>query len=76
MIKFGTGGWRAVIGDEFVRENIQKVGQGVADLAKAQGKLTQERRLFAHAARHPQNVFFNVDRREVFCQPAEHFLIE
>ena len=34
MIKFGTGGWRAVIGDEFVKENIQKVGQGVADLAK------------------------------------------
>ncbi len=34
MIRFGTGGWRAVIGDEFVKENIQKVGQGVADLAK------------------------------------------
>lgn len=34
MIKFGTGGWRAVIGDEFVKENIQKVGQGVANLAK------------------------------------------
>ena len=23
MIKFGTGGWRAVIGDEFTRANIQ-----------------------------------------------------
>ncbi len=34
MIKFGTGGWRAVIGDEFVKQNIQKVGQGVAELAK------------------------------------------
>ena len=34
MIRFGTGGWRAVIGDEFVKENIQKVGQGVANLAK------------------------------------------
>ena len=34
MIKFGTGGWRAVIGDEFVKSNIQKVGQGVAELAK------------------------------------------
>lgn len=37
MIKFGTGGWRAVIGDEFVKENIQKVGQGVALLAKESG---------------------------------------
>ncbi len=34
MIKFGTGGWRAVIGDEFVKENIQKVGQGFSELAK------------------------------------------
>ena len=23
MIRFGTGGWRAVIGDEFTRANIQ-----------------------------------------------------
>ncbi len=40
MIRFGTGGWRAVIGDEFVKENIQKVGQGVADLAKESGSKT------------------------------------
>ena len=25
MIQFGTGGWRAVIGDGFTRENIQRV---------------------------------------------------
>ena len=25
MIKFGTGGWRAIIGDEFTKKNIQKV---------------------------------------------------
>ena len=25
MISFGTGGWRAIIGDEFTRENIQRV---------------------------------------------------
>lgn len=34
MIKFGTGGWRAVIGDDFVRENIQRVAQGVVSLYK------------------------------------------
>lgn len=25
MIKFGTGGWRAIIGEEFTKENIQKL---------------------------------------------------
>ena len=30
MIKFGTGGWRAVIGDDFIRENIQRVAAAVA----------------------------------------------
>lgn len=38
MIKFGTGGWRAVIGDDFVCENIRKVAAGVVALAKEQGK--------------------------------------
>ena len=23
MIKFGTGGWRAIIGDDFTKQNIQ-----------------------------------------------------
>ena len=26
MVHFGTGGWRAIIGDGFTRENIQRVG--------------------------------------------------
>lgn len=30
MVKFGTGGWRAVIGDEFTRANIQRVALAVA----------------------------------------------
>ena len=29
MIRFGTGGWRAIIGDDFVKENVYKVGQAV-----------------------------------------------
>ena len=40
MIKFGTGGWRAIIGDDFTKENIQKVGQGVANLYKENGGTT------------------------------------
>lgn len=30
MIKFGTGGWRAVIGDEFTRANIQLLAKALA----------------------------------------------
>lgn len=38
MIKFGTGGWRAIIGEDFVMENIRKVAKGILMLAKAQNK--------------------------------------
>lgn len=30
MIKFGTGGWRAIIGDDFTRSNIELVCAGIA----------------------------------------------
>lgn len=30
MIKFGTGGWRAVIGEDFTKENVEKVAYGIA----------------------------------------------
>ena len=38
MIQFGTGGWRAIIGDDFIRDNIVKVATGIAKLAKESGK--------------------------------------
>lgn len=38
MIKFGTGGWRAVIGDDFIRENIQLVAAGILKLAQEENK--------------------------------------
>lgn len=31
MIKFGTGGWREIIGDQFTKHNIQLIAQGIAD---------------------------------------------
>ena len=34
MIKFGTGGWRAVIGEDFIQENIRRVAAGVLELAR------------------------------------------
>ena len=38
MIKFGTGGWRAIIGEDFIRENICRVAAGIVKLAKEQRK--------------------------------------
>ena len=37
-IKFGTGGWRAVIGEDFTRENVRRVAAGIARLIHEQGK--------------------------------------
>ena len=31
MIKFGTGGWRAIIGDDFIRSNIQVLAKAMCD---------------------------------------------
>ncbi len=36
MISFGTGGWRAIIGDEFTKENVQKLMRAVALRIKAE----------------------------------------
>ena len=38
MIKFGTGGWRAVIGEDFIKENVCKVAAGVLKLMQSKGK--------------------------------------
>lgn len=37
MIKFGTGGWRAIIGDEYTKENIQILTRAMCDKMKAEG---------------------------------------
>ena len=37
-ITFGTGGWRAIIGEDFVCYNIRRVAKGICMLMEAQGK--------------------------------------
>ncbi len=37
-ICFGTGGWRGIIGDDFIKSNIQKVARGVCRLAQEEHK--------------------------------------
>ncbi len=34
MIQFGTGGWRAIIGDAFTRENVQLLSQAISENMK------------------------------------------
>lgn len=38
MIRFGTGGWRAVIGEDFTRENVRAVAAGILRLLQLEGK--------------------------------------
>ena len=37
MIRFGTGGWRAIIADEFTKENIRLVTAGLCLLMQKEG---------------------------------------
>lgn len=37
MIHFGTGGWRAIIADDFTKENIRLVTQGLCSLMEKEG---------------------------------------
>lgn len=41
MIKFGTGGWRAIIGDEFTKANVQKLSKALANKMKDEGVQNQ-----------------------------------
>ena len=38
MIQFGTGGWRAVIGEDFICSNIRKVAAAAALYLKENNK--------------------------------------
>ncbi len=39
MIKFGTGGWRAVIGSDFIEKNVRYVAEGICRLMQEDGKM-------------------------------------
>lgn len=43
MIRFGTGGWRAIIGEDFTKRNVQLLSAAICALMKEQG--VQERGL-------------------------------
>ena len=39
MIKFGTGGWRAVIGSDFIERNVCLVAEGICALMRGEHKM-------------------------------------
>ena len=41
MVAFGTGGWRAIIGDEFTKANIQILAMAMCNKMKAEGVADQ-----------------------------------
>lgn len=45
-IKFGTGGWRAIIGEDFIKYNIQRIAYATLDLIKENGVLIAYDRRF------------------------------
>ncbi len=43
MIKFGTGGWRAIIGEEFTKDNVSLLAQGIALYVKNRAEEEKEK---------------------------------
>lgn len=56
-VKFGTGGWRGIIGDDFIKYNIQRVAYAIGLMAKKEGKTDKpipigyDRRFLSQSAR-------------------------
>ena len=47
MIQFGTGGWRAIIADQFTKENVQILAQSIADeMSKKEIVIGYDRRFY------------------------------
>lgn len=56
MVKFGTGGWRAIIGEEFTKENIQKLTLAMCLKMKAEHKDTKVWSLVMTAVSFPKRL--------------------
>lgn len=72
MIKFGTGGWRAIIADEFTRDNIRLLSAGLCRLMKDQGFITApvcigyDRRFLSKESAHWAAEVFALEGHSVF----------
>lgn len=51
MIRFGTGGWRAIIGDEFTKKNVQLICQAISEILDESGiVISYDRRFLSDSA--------------------------
>ena len=51
MIRFGTGGWRAIIGDEFTKKNVQLICQALSEILGESGiVISHDRRFLSDSA--------------------------
>ena len=53
-ICFGTGGWRAIIGDDFIRENVNRVAQAISEIL-IEDKLTEEEKAIYRRGRNAKS---------------------
>ena len=58
MIQFGTGGWRARIGEDFTCDNVRRVGGAVCAWLKENGRTDRP-------------VIIGYDRRFLSCEAAK-----
>ena len=75
-IKFGTGGWRAVIGEDFTQKNVRRVAEGISLLLHEKDKIDKpvvigydHRFLSEDAAKWVAEVFayYNIDTMFIDC---------
>ncbi len=70
LIAFGTGGWRAIIGEGFTLHNVRRLSQALANEITRQG---QEKAGASHpgGGPHPGGVLIGYDRRFLSDRAAE-----
>ena len=65
MIKFGTGGWRAIIGDAFTKANVQLLTLALARKMKDEDKTEKG---FADSMRHIVGAAFDYKKFSVYAE--------
>ena len=78
-ILFGTGGWRAIIGEDFICENIRRVAKGISLLMKEDNKTDKpviigfdRRFLSENAAKWVAEVLTNDGIKVLFMDRSAH----
>lgn len=73
MIKFGTGGFRGIIADDFTKTNVQLIAQGISDIAEARG--FKDKPIVIGYDRRFMSDFFAGWMSEVFAANGIHVLL-